>query len=147
MSGHAHNIQDEIKRYYKVFFALMVLTVITVAVAGLKVGIGVAITLALFIATIKASLVASIFMHLIAERKAIYVLMGFTMFFFISMILLIIYGKYSVPERTEHPILSVVEMEKQAQVHKPHGTIEGHHVPTTSEAVHAEGHNNAGGSH
>lgn len=148
MSDHAHNIKDEIKKYYKVFAALMALTVLTVAVAGLKVGVAVAVTLALIIATIKASLVASIFMHLIAEKKAIYVLMGFTMFFFASMIGLIIHGRYSVPERTYHTHFSSEEIDRQARIHTPHGT--SHDAGADHESMPAQAHeesNEAAGGH
>lgn len=99
--SHSQNIQEEVKRYYKVFAALMILTVATVAVANWHLGIVLGVTIALIIATLKASLVVSFFMHLIAERKAIYVLMGFTLFFFISMIGLIVHGSFDLPQRSE----------------------------------------------
>lgn len=105
----AHNIKDEVKKYYKVFAALMVLTVVTVWIAGFEVGVTVAVTLALIVATMKASLVASFFMHLIAEKKAIYVLLGFTVFFFIAMIFLSIVAKYDMPQKAEYLVGKPVE--------------------------------------
>ena len=99
---HSHDIGKEKRKYWLVFLALGVLTVITVALAKLEVGIALAVTLGLIVATSKASLVASIFMHLIAEKKIIYVTLGFTAFFFIIMMFLIVAGKYDTPQGTEH---------------------------------------------
>jgi len=66
-----------------VFVALMVLTVVTVGVAYLPLTVPIAITLALIIASIKGSLVASYFMHLAAEKSAIYWTLLVTAAFFL----------------------------------------------------------------
>ena len=66
------DIKKHVKVYIMVFVALMVLTVVTVGVAYLTLTVPVAITVALIIATIKSSLVANYFMHLAAEKSAIY---------------------------------------------------------------------------
>lgn len=62
--------------------ALGVLTLVTVAISQLKLPTGQAIALGLFVATIKGSLVAMFFMHLISERKLIFGVLAFTVFFF-----------------------------------------------------------------
>lgn len=76
-----HNVKDEVRKYLIVFAALGFLTVVTVAISYLHLPVTGAVVLALFVAIIKASLVACYFMHLIDEKKTIYFLMGFTVFF------------------------------------------------------------------
>jgi cytochrome c oxidase subunit 4 len=84
MSGHdAEAIRKETRGYVLVFAALLVLTVVTVAVNQLHLGPLPTVLLALFIATVKGSLVAGWFMHLISERKLIYWLLGLTVVFFV----------------------------------------------------------------
>ena len=66
-----HSIEHHIQTYIRVFIALGILTVITVAVSYLEVSFIEAFFLAIAIATIKGSLVLGFFMHLISEKKAI----------------------------------------------------------------------------
>jgi cytochrome c oxidase subunit 4 len=86
VDGH-HESPEEFKKhlrsYYVVFVALLCLTAVTVAVAELKLERPIAITVALVIATIKAGLVASVFMHLISEKKVIFAVLTLTAFFFV----------------------------------------------------------------
>ena len=49
---HAHDIQKEVRKYLLVFGALMVLTVVTVAISYLNVSTPVAVALALFVDTL-----------------------------------------------------------------------------------------------
>ena len=73
MDAHgAEEIRKSVKTYYMIFGALMVLTVLTVAVSYLHLPVALAILVALVVATIKGSLVAMFFMHLLHERKVIY---------------------------------------------------------------------------
>ena len=123
MSDTSENLNKEISKYYKVFGSLAVLTVVTVAISNLKVGIALGVILGLAVATLKASLVASVFMHLNHEKKLIYVVCGFTMFFFISMILLIVAGNYSVPQG--HRNLNF-DYEQEATAAGHHGHDHGH---------------------
>jgi len=84
-------IRKQTKLYVGVFAALMVLTIVTVAVSQLSYlhqRPAVAITVALFIAAVKGSLVAAYFMHLISERKAIYSILILTVVFFIVLMAL-----------------------------------------------------------
>lgn len=84
MSAHdAESIRKETKAYITVFVTLMVLTVLTVAVSYFHMPVGVAVLVALAIAAFKGSLVAAVFMHLRAERKAIYWILLVTVLFFI----------------------------------------------------------------
>ena len=84
---HAIDIDKHVRTYILVFVALAVLTVITVAVAYMPLGVGLAIALALFIATIKGSLVACYFMHLLSEKKLIYIVLAITVTFFIVLMI------------------------------------------------------------
>ena len=75
---HAADIDRHVKVYVTVFVALMALTIITVGISYLDLPPAMAITLALVVATIKGSLVACYFMHLISEKKLIYVVLVIT---------------------------------------------------------------------
>ncbi len=87
--AHAHaDIDKQVKIYITVFVALMALTLITVAVSYLDLSTPMAIGVALFVATIKGSLVACYFMHLISERKLIYVVLAITVIKFIALLAL-----------------------------------------------------------
>lgn len=92
-----------------VFGALAVGTVITVAVSYLHLPLALGLAVALLIASIKGSLVAGWFMHLKAERKAIYAVLALTVGFFL---LLLVWpqldiggaeGKKSVMEGVKEP--------------------------------------------
>jgi len=65
-------IKKSIRTYMLVGAALLVFTGITVGANQFHFGVPVAVTVALIIATMKGSKVASIFMHLSAEKKWIY---------------------------------------------------------------------------
>ena len=94
MSTHAHDIQSEIKGYIIVGVSLLTLTVVTVSISYLHLKLPEAIAVALFVATVKGSLVACYFMHLISEKKLIYLVLSFTVFFFTGMIGLILFGHH-----------------------------------------------------
>lgn len=64
--------RPDVAMYIKVFGALMLLTLITVAISKLHLPRAQAIGLGLFVATIKAGLVAALFMHLRGESKLIH---------------------------------------------------------------------------
>jgi cytochrome c oxidase subunit 4 len=87
-SDHAVDIDRHVKVYITVFVALMVLTIVTVAVSYLDLSIPVAVTVALLIATVKGSLVACYFMHLISEKKLIYAVLALTAVFFVALLAL-----------------------------------------------------------
>lgn len=83
MANSIEEIQKSKKTYLLVFGALLVCTVVTVAVATVeKLDFGrhgfdhVDAIVGLAIASLKAGLVAAIFMHLNHEKKAIYWLFG-----------------------------------------------------------------------
>ena len=87
MGGHsAADIDKHVKVYITVFVALMVLTVITVAISRVHLPLPIAVTVALIVATIKGGLVACYFMHLISEKKLILGVMALTVVFFIVLL-------------------------------------------------------------
>jgi len=92
MSESAEHVRDHIKLYWKIFAALLVLTVVTVGVSYIQFGVALGVTVALIIALTKGSLVASYFMHLIGERKSIYAALALTVFFFLVLIFIPVLG-------------------------------------------------------
>jgi cytochrome c oxidase subunit 4 len=87
-SDHAVDIDKHVRVYITVFVALMVLTIITVAVSYLDLSMAIAVPVALFIALVKGSLVAGYFMHLISEKKLIYAVLVLTVVFFAALLAL-----------------------------------------------------------
>jgi cytochrome c oxidase subunit IV len=69
-SDHGH--APTIRKYFMIGAALLVFTVITVAVNQVHLAVPAAITVALIIAVMKGSMVAAVFMHLSAEKRWIY---------------------------------------------------------------------------
>lgn len=79
------DIKKHVKTYVTVFIALMGLTLITVAVSYLHLSITYAVIVALIIASLKGGLVASYFMHLISEKKVIYLTLILTAVLFAAL--------------------------------------------------------------
>ena len=86
--SHAIDIDKHVRRYMVVFATLLALTVVTVGVSYLHLPVGQAVTLALIIAVFKASLVFLFFMHLIDEKRVIYIVLAFTAAFFLVLLFL-----------------------------------------------------------
>jgi cytochrome c oxidase subunit 4 len=87
-SDHAVDIDKHVRVYITVFVALMVLTIVTVAVSRFHLPVPMAVTVALIVAIIKGSLVAGYFMHLVSEKKLIYAVLVVTAFFFVALMAL-----------------------------------------------------------
>jgi cytochrome c oxidase subunit 4 len=83
MAHTSEDIQAHVRLYIKVFLALMVLTIVTVAVSYLQLPHTGAVIVALAIAALKASLVAMFFMHLKGERPFIFWSLAITATFFV----------------------------------------------------------------
>jgi cytochrome c oxidase subunit 4 len=89
MTGdHAVDIDKHVRVYITVFVALMVLTIVTVAISRFHFPVPIAVTVALIVATIKGALVAGYFMHLVSEKKLIYAVLALTVVFFAALIAL-----------------------------------------------------------
>jgi len=84
--SHAE-IDKHVRTYLMVFGALLVLTIITVAISYLHLSVPAAIWLALVVATVKGSLVACYFMHLLSEKKLILWVLFLTVLFFVFVLL------------------------------------------------------------
>ena len=100
-SDHAVDIDKHVKVYISVFVALMILTIITVAIARLHLPVPIAVTVALLVAIVKGSLVACYFMHLISEKKVIYALLALTVVFFVALMALPVFthsNGYWIPQ-------------------------------------------------
>ena len=95
---HTIDIGKHIRVYMIVFASLLVLTVVTVGVFYLKLSVPMAITVALIIATIKGSLVACYFMHLLSEKKLIFMVLTLTVAFFVTLLFLPV-----LTSITDHP--------------------------------------------
>src|SRR5262245_2852151 len=87
-ADHAVDIDKHVRIYITVFVALMVLTIVTVAVSRFHLPVPIAVTIALLVATIKGSLVACYFMHLSSEKKLIYAVLMLTAVFFAALLAL-----------------------------------------------------------
>ena len=85
---HAVDIDKHVRVYITVFVALMVLTIVTVAISRFHFPVPIAVTVALIVAIIKGALVACYFMHLISEKKLIYAVLALTIVFFVALIAL-----------------------------------------------------------
>ena len=81
-------VRHHVKIYMRVFAALMILTVMTVAVSYLHLPLWPAITVALLIAIFKGGLVAGFFMHLFYEKRLIFVVLALAVCFFLFLLLL-----------------------------------------------------------
>lgn len=112
MSDHSHShgeahthspeeVSKHVKVYLGVFAALLVGTIVTVWLNSVHFdSFKVTVVIALFVATIKASLVACYFMHLISEKRMIYLIMGFTAFFFVGLMALTLFSHADLPATT-----------------------------------------------
>ncbi len=87
-SDHAADIDRHVRVYITVFVALMVLTIVTVAISRFHLPVHLAVTVALLVALVKGSLVACYFMHLISEKKLIYAVLAITAVFFLALLAL-----------------------------------------------------------
>jgi cytochrome c oxidase subunit 4 len=85
---HAADIDRQVRGYMVVFIALIALTAVTVGVSYLHLEVHQAVAVALVIACFKASLVMLFFMHLISERQVIFVILAFTVAFFLALMFL-----------------------------------------------------------
>lgn len=102
--GHAHDDHaSHIRLYWAVGAALLVGTIVTVLARHLEFNsVYLTVAVALFIATIKAFLVAGYFMHLLSEKKTIYLLMVTTAAFFVGLVGLIMWSNSDLPRDSQY---------------------------------------------
>lgn len=85
----AHDVAKHIRAYLMVGLTLIVFTGITVALSYVNFGTQKAnVAVAMLVATFKAGLVAAIFMHLSSEKRMIYRILIFTVFFVLGLFFL-----------------------------------------------------------
>ena len=85
----AHDVAKHIRLYVMVGLTLLAFTVITVALSYIDFGTQKAnVAVAMLVATFKAGLVAAIFMHLSNEKRMIYRILIFTVFFVLGLFFL-----------------------------------------------------------
>jgi cytochrome c oxidase subunit 4 len=98
----AEEIRKHVNRYLLIGAALMLGTVLTVWAAFVDFGkvlpggenVNWNVVVALIIACAKGFLVAGFFMHLISEKKMIYSVLAFTVFFFAALMYLTIWSMH-----------------------------------------------------
>jgi cytochrome c oxidase subunit 4 len=88
MSVDAEVIQKQVKTYIKVYVGLLLLTVLTVAVAYVQWTPAMGVLVALLIAGAKAALVSMFFMHLKTEKSTVYYMLLLTIFMFLLVLFL-----------------------------------------------------------
>jgi cytochrome c oxidase subunit IV len=99
--AHDDHFRHHVRRYLFVFYALLFGTLVTVGASYIPFGNhAINIAVALVIASGKAFLVAGYFMHLISERKMIYGLLAFTVFFFVGLMFLTLASFADFPTST-----------------------------------------------
>jgi cytochrome c oxidase subunit 4 len=86
---HAVNVRG----YLAVFLTLLVLTVVTVAVASLNLTESATVAVAITIATIKASLVAMFFMHLKGEKPMVFWPLALTAVLVVGLFVSLLFAK------------------------------------------------------
>ena len=85
----AHDVAKHIRAYLMVGLTLIIFTAITVALSYVNFGTQKAnVAVAMLVATFKAGLVAAIFMHLSSEKRMIYRILIFTVFFVLGLFFL-----------------------------------------------------------
>ena len=80
------DINHHIPIYKKIFFYLLIFTVLTVGASYIEFGLAGGIFIGLLIASIKGLLVAANFMHLNAEKGLIYFVLGLTFLFLVFLL-------------------------------------------------------------
>lgn len=126
MSAHGHDIQKEVRKYIIVFVALMILTIVTVAISRFHLPTGQAVTLALIVATIKATLVAGFFMHLFSETATINALLLSVVGLFVCLLLLPVGNSqdhlYGTQDTSKQYMIQQMASDQQAGAHAPEST-------------------------
>jgi heme/copper-type cytochrome/quinol oxidase subunit 4 len=101
---HPVNFQDYLRRCLYIFIAILCATSLMIWISYLpehytwaaKVG------MILAVASANAFVVAGFLMHLISEKKMIYTILAFTVFFVIGLFALTLYAMHDLPTGTTH---------------------------------------------
>ncbi len=102
---HGHDHGGHTKIYFVIGTALLVGTIVTVLARYWEFNsVALTIAIALFIASIKAFLVAGYFMHLLSEKKMIYLVLATTAAFLLGMVGLILWSDADMPRGSTQKI-------------------------------------------
>jgi len=104
LHDHPVNFQDYLRRCLYIFIAILCATSLMIWISYLpehytwaaKVG------MILAVASANAFVVAGFLMHLISEKKMIYTILAFTVFFVIGLFALTLYAMHDFPTGTTH---------------------------------------------
>jgi cytochrome c oxidase subunit 4 len=88
-----NDVGVQVKGYLMVFGALLVLTIVTVAVSYLNLPMTPTVIVAIAIASVKASLVAMFFMHLKGERPMVFWSLGLTGVLFVALFAFLLWSE------------------------------------------------------
>jgi caa(3)-type oxidase subunit IV len=124
MADSHEDMRKHVTIYYKVFAALCVLTIVTVAVANFHLAIGLAVVVAIVIAVVKGSLVGGFFMHVIGERRIIIWTLFLVAALFVPLLALPLWTSHDTPFEAVSPVI----------FHKAHAEeAGGDHAPSHAE--------------
>ena len=102
-SDHPVNLKDYQRRCFLVLLAVACMTAMMIATSYSTIG-GASwtpkVTLILLIAAVNAFVIAGYLMHLLSEKKLIYTVLAFTVFFFIGLAGLTIWAMHDFPVGT-----------------------------------------------
>jgi cytochrome c oxidase subunit 4 len=84
---------SDVRGYVAIFGGLMVLTLVTVAIASLSLPTGPAVALGLLVASVKAALVVMFFMHLKGERPLVLWPLALTAFLCLFLIIFVLWSE------------------------------------------------------
>lgn len=88
MAENIDAVKKEAKTYLIIFAALLVLTAVNVTMHYLKFPLVTTVMTTLLVAALQATLALCHFMHLLNERKIIFLILGFTLIFVIGLLVL-----------------------------------------------------------
>ena len=99
---HSVNLKSYIRLCAVVFLIILCTTSAMIATSFSHIGTGwtLKVALILAIAVVNAFLVAGYLMHLLSEKRLVYIVLGFTVFFFIGLMGLTIWATNGFPPGT-----------------------------------------------
>jgi caa(3)-type oxidase subunit IV len=100
--SHSVDYKSYLRRCLYVFIAVVCTTSLMICASFLPhTSWAVKVTAILAIACVNAFVVAGFLMHLLSEKKMIYVVLGFTVFFFAGLMGLTLYAMHDFPTGTQ----------------------------------------------
>lgn len=87
--------QEEVKKQSRIYWIIGGALILLTAVTFLNFTLGAAVSAALMIAGLQALLAASVFMHLISEKKVIFILIAFTVLMLLAVLFLPISASFT----------------------------------------------------